>query len=1329
MNKILTFLMLLTPFLLAAQHSHSHKGSVAKKVIEAKITHGNFETHQLFSSNTKSAKENYSDAISDGLVFDLNAELVANLKTSKPEALSLEIPFDENGSTIQLDLIQKNLHAPGFILRTSDGRDLTSTLDLGIHYTGMIAGDQNSVVSISIFDNEVIGLISNATSNYTLGKLRDSRTAHVLYDDKNIYEAYDLNCAQEDDGVQYRDEMLEYNRAKAPGDCVNIYVEAGQTVYNSFGSDLTATTNFLNGVFAQSFVLYANEGITMQISEMFIWTTADPYTGPSSANYRSQFQANTGAFNGDLGHLVEVDNVGGIAAGFSGICNVDTDQSLCFSGFSGNSFNNVPTYSFNVFIISHEMGHLMGSRHTHACVWNGNATAIDGCSGFTEGGCALPPDASPGTIMSYCTPDISFTEGFHPQPQAVMLNTVNNATCLSQCGVMNNDECAGATMISCGDVVMGSTLGMGVDSEVFCGTSDGSGGGVWYEFTGTGDNVTISTCGAGTDYDTKLRVFTGSCDALVCEGGDDDDLSCGFSASSSTVSFTSNLGTAYYILVHGFGINEGNFELSVVCPMAIPNDNCDDALPIDCNSFVTGTTVGATVDTAPFCGTSDGTGGGVWYTFTGDGSCVTLSTCNDVTDYDSRLRVYEGSCAALTCVAGDDDDPACTSGTLLSTVDFVSVPGTTYYVLVHGFGSAEGVFQLDLTCSDPEPLVVDCPLNVNLACGSTIPAPITTTAEFTAQGGVISGGGCPGATITYSISVTGQMSGDACNGIEMTREYTVTSDVTGESSSCIQTLSVAAPSGPTITCPADITVTCEDEIDLDPNDATVTTDCGLGFTSYIKQPLATGAPGCNGTVYTYIYKVVDDCGRVAQCSQNVLIQNTPASITAPAGGLVSCFEDIEIGPGDASVTGGCAEYDLYFIPAVLDGPANCPGSTYTYTYRLVDYCGNVVEEEVVFTIDNNSSAPVITSIIPTQTTTCLAGVNPSEDFITFDVSCGEEGTVNITGPQILGPMDCLGTIYRYNYTVTDGCGRTSIPVSLDYRVENEGPKFLECEEDTWLQFNCEDYGGEAGTIAAIEAYIASVEAYSACDDQLTVFNNFNSNNINTCINNGINTITFRATDNCGRTSFCTTTYVVVDTEAPTIFEQAQDHWEICNFNSPDNFDDWVDNNGGAEAFDGCSTDNVFWSTIPANPSFSCAGAIGISSTTVTFVARDNCGNSTSTTATFNAFATPGLDDANDAGLAIENNDSDSAKGLTLYQNKPNPFKNETSISFNLPEAGLATLTVYNINGQVVKQVKGEYAQGFNEVNFNRSDLGETGVLYYTLRTLNETATKIMVVID
>ncbi|MEM1320679.1 MAG: T9SS type A sorting domain-containing protein, partial [Bacteroidota bacterium] len=88
-----------------------------------------------------------------------------------------------------------------------------------------------------------------------------------------------------------------------------------------------------------------------------------------------------------------------------------------------------------------------------------------------------------------------------------------------------------------------------------------------------------------------------------------------------------------------------------------------------------------------------------------------------------------------------------------------------------------------------------------------------------------------------------------------------------------------------------------------------------------------------------------------------------------------------------------------------------------------------------------------------------------------------------------------------------------------------------------------------------------------------------------------------------------------------------------------------------------------------------------------------------------------------------------ANEFALFQNQPNPFKDETVIGFNLPQASAATLTIYDVSGRVLKQYNGEYAQGYNEVSLNRSELSAAGVLYYTLETTTESATKKMILIE
>jgi len=146
------------------------------------------------------------------------------------------------------------------------------------------------------------------------------------------------------------------------------------------------------------------------------------------------------------------------------------------------------------------------------------------------------------------------------------------------------------------------------------------------------------------------------------------------------------------------------------------NDLCDDALAISCGDTVAGSTSGATFDDVGFCGTSN-TAPGVWYKFQGDGSTVTVSTCNQAS-YDTKISVFSGACGSLSCVGGNDDGSGCSGFT--SEFEFDSVAGTDYFILVHGFGSATGSFDLSLSCeTPPEPPANDlCADAIGLECGS-----------------------------------------------------------------------------------------------------------------------------------------------------------------------------------------------------------------------------------------------------------------------------------------------------------------------------------------------------------------------------------------------------------------------------------------------------------------------------------------------------------------------------------------------------------------------------------------------------------------------------------
>ena len=135
-----------------------------------------------------------------------------------------------------------------------------------------------------------------------------------------------------------------------------------------------------------------------------------------------------------------------------------------------------------------------------------------------------------------------------------------------------NDICTDAFSVSCGDTVTGSTVGAtstGAPSA-FCGTGSGAPG-VWYEFTGTGQDITFSLC--GSSYDTKIQVYSGECADLECVAGNDD--SCGL---QSEVSITSTENEPYFVYVFGYGSNTGDYTLEVSCEDAPEPPACGDTI-------------------------------------------------------------------------------------------------------------------------------------------------------------------------------------------------------------------------------------------------------------------------------------------------------------------------------------------------------------------------------------------------------------------------------------------------------------------------------------------------------------------------------------------------------------------------------------------------------------------------------------------------------------------------------------------------------------------------------------------------------------------------------
>lgn len=389
--------------------------------------------------------------VSSADFYDLKEAEFYKLKNNPSQLITLELPTKSHGNIV-LELYKTEVVSSEFKVFASSDRENPYPYELGTYYWGTVKGDTESIASLSISSNGITGFIYSKGETFILGKLYQDTEAYVLYKESDLLIQNMLGC-DVDESKHFIGQAMESSvRVADPNNCVKMYLEVDKDIYDNKGT-VQATADYINDVFTQVAILYANEEINFTVNEILVWDTTDPYTGPSTSDYLNQFRnALGGVYNGDLAHLVGYQGGGGIAY-VDVLCN-DT-YGVGYSDIN-SSFSIVPTYSWTIEVLTHEIGHNLGSSHTHNCVWNGNNTAIDRCgpqAGYDAAACNdNAPLPSAGTIMSYCHLvsgiGIDFNLGFGPQPGDLIRDNVYNASCLTACSVSTINDAGISSVVA-----------------------------------------------------------------------------------------------------------------------------------------------------------------------------------------------------------------------------------------------------------------------------------------------------------------------------------------------------------------------------------------------------------------------------------------------------------------------------------------------------------------------------------------------------------------------------------------------------------------------------------------------------------------------------------------------------------------------------------------------------------------------------------------------------------------------------------------------------------------------------------------------------------------
>ncbi len=452
-----------------SSYSESKPVRNISRMINDKKLNKHFSPVNIFSFEKNSGEnDNAESVISSATLMKLDKVKLNLLLHDSKENITFRIPDSENNYT-ELELTKSYPLSNDFILSGIDNSGKrTESFTSGLHYNGKIKDKDNSIASVSIFEDFVMGIVSDESGNYILGCIKNHDNSYsddyIFYNDADLKVKNDFKCGVDGneehfikavkDAVINTDKINLYdNTSTLP---VKVYFEADYKMYQDNQNSTQNVANFISGMFNSVLSIYQNESIPTVISSIGVWTVTDPYANLTDSYdvLRAFGERTQDDFQGNLAHLLSTRN-----AGLGGIAWIRT---LCAEynqqDFSGRyafsnidpTYNNLPTYSWTVNVVTHEMGHSLGSRHTHSCVWpiGGTIKAIDSCYN-AEGNCFTTPKARVGTIMSYCHlwpsnqgGGINLSFGFGPLPGDTIRLRYSQAHCLDR--ELNSSEAPSA---------------------------------------------------------------------------------------------------------------------------------------------------------------------------------------------------------------------------------------------------------------------------------------------------------------------------------------------------------------------------------------------------------------------------------------------------------------------------------------------------------------------------------------------------------------------------------------------------------------------------------------------------------------------------------------------------------------------------------------------------------------------------------------------------------------------------------------------------------------------------------------------------------------------
>ncbi len=377
----------------------------------------------------------------------VNEAAVRSLVRTGERAVKMSLPMPD-GAEVALSLVRTHIVAPGARQTVmTDNGPVHSALGDGLAWYRAEMPDGGVAVFTFSASGEVSGLVNMEKGRYLVGRQfrGQGSDSYVVMRDHDA--PYSCGTPVESLSKQLDQLISEAHRSvKDLGErqqaddtvVIELAIEADYDLKQGFET-VQRTSAYITQLVAVMSTVYEKElGVRMAISNVRIWETPnDPYPEEMSVFellevFVNEYRTNMTSVARDMAvFLTSRGGQGGIARTIGGIC--QEDGSYC-AGDVLRYVSNYPTWSWDVGMMVHEIGHVCGGIHTQSCYWPQGP--LDSCVASESGQCVTQDQTAParGTIMSYCHQQkpngAVMTLEFHPLHRTVLKSFIRSAACL-----------------------------------------------------------------------------------------------------------------------------------------------------------------------------------------------------------------------------------------------------------------------------------------------------------------------------------------------------------------------------------------------------------------------------------------------------------------------------------------------------------------------------------------------------------------------------------------------------------------------------------------------------------------------------------------------------------------------------------------------------------------------------------------------------------------------------------------------------------------------------------------------------------------------------------